>query len=153
MHIDLQLAADNADLPNESDFNHWATVALVHLGEDTAPISLCIRIVEEEESSALNNSYRNKQGPTNVLSFRADTPDFIVQQTKEKQLGDIVLCAPLVGQEAKQQRKQATAHWAHLTVHGVLHLLDHDHENPEEAEEMEGLEIAILQQLGFANPY
>jgi probable rRNA maturation factor len=153
MDLELQIAVEQAGLPLESDFTHWVTGALKHLSEDLEDIALCIRIVGEKEVSTLNKSYRDKDGPTNVLSFPANTPEFVVAETKEKPLGDIVLCAPLVGREASAQGKESAAHWAHLTVHGVLHLLKYDHEDPKEAERMEAVEIAILEQLGFANPY
>ena len=116
-------------------------------------VNLCIRIVDVEEMVELNKNYRNIDGSTNVLSFPQSLPEYLIDLTDDKPLGDIVLCAPIVEREASEQDKEVIAHWAHLTVHGVLHLLDYDHENDKEATQMEGLEIAILEQLGFANPY
>lgn len=153
MQLNFQLASQSTDLPSEADFIQWAGAALEHLQQNSESTSLCIRLVDEEEISTLNQSYRNKDGSTNVLSFPQHLPDYLVDITKEKPLGDILLCAPVIDREADQQGKKRQAHWAHLTVHGVLHLLDYDHQTPEEAEQMEGIEIAILQQLGFANPY
>ena len=154
MNLDIQIASSHHVLPKTGSFDNWASAALAHLGMDNdGTTNLCIRIVDEEEISVLNQSYRNKAGSTNVLSFPATVPEFVVLETKEKSLGDIVLCAPVLEREAKEQGKNSTAHWAHLTVHGVLHLLGYDHEKPEQADQMESLEIAILHQLGFANPY
>lgn len=155
MDLNFQLAAEQGDIPSEEDFGRWVSAALKHAEGATneEQQSLCIRVVDEEEISALNQTYRNKEGSTNVLSFPQDLPDFVAEATQEKALGDIVLCAPVVARQAQEQDKEMIAHWAHLTVHGVLHLLDYDHENQEEAEAMESIEIAILHQLGFANPY
>lgn len=154
MDLNFQLATELGEIPREEDFVLWVRAALKHLKvEEVSEHSLCIRVVDEEEISALNQTYRNKQGSTNVLSFPQDVPDFVTEATQEKALGDIVLCAPVVARQALEQNKEIIAHWAHLTVHGVLHLLDYDHENQEEADAMESIEIAILHQLGFANPY
>ena len=154
MDLNFQLATELGDIPSEEDFGHWVSTALMHIDiAATEEQSLCIRVVDEEEISALNHTYRNKEGSTNVLSFPQDIPDFVTEATQEKALGDILLCAPVVARQAQEQDKEMIAHWAHLTVHGVLHLLDYDHEKPEEAEAMESIEIAILHQLGFANPY
>jgi len=116
-------------------------------GEDDA--MLTIRLVGEEESRELNARYRGKDGATNVLSFPADLP----KEIGIALLGDIVICAPLVAQEAKVQAKPVMSHWAHLTIHGVLHLLGHDHEQKQEAELMESIEIGLLQTLDIRNPY
>lgn len=154
IELELQNASEQSNLPQEAKFNTWVTTALEHLKlASSEPVNLCIRIVDEEEIADLNKNYRNKDGSTNVLSFPLSLPEFLTELTDDKPLGDIVLCAPIVEREASEQGKDAVAHWAHLTVHGVLHLLDYDHENDKEASQMEGLEIAILEQLGFANPY
>jgi probable rRNA maturation factor len=153
MDINFQLVTASGNPPSENDFGIWVTAALNHIAEDFDSASLCIRIVDEEEITELNRNYRNKDGSTNVLSFPQQIPDYISEFTKEKSLGDILLCAPVVEREATEQKKESTAHWAHLTVHGVLHLLNYDHETSDEASHMESLEIAILHQLGFANPY
>lgn len=154
MNLDLQIEIDWPGMPGEADFNYWTKAALEHLEQSRIDTTnLCIRVVDEKEITELNQNYRHKEGSTNVLSFPAHLPDFIVLETKEKALGDIILCAPVIAQEASEQGKETIAHWAHLTVHGVLHLLDYDHESTEEADKMESIEIAILQQLGFPNPY
>lgn len=151
MDIDVQYALEGTDIdknqiPNVSDFYKWASAALSGK-QDEAHLS--IRIVDENEISQLNQTYRHKHGPTNVLSFPAD----LARDVPLPLLGDIVICAPIVISEATQQEKNCTAHWAHMTVHGTLHLMGYDHENEEEANVMENLEIEILDSLGFDNPY
>ena len=109
---------------------------------------LCLRIVDAAESRALNHRYRDRDRPTNVLSFPAQAP--VPGMTM---LGDLVLCAPVIAAEAAEQGKPARAHWAHMVVHGVVHLRGHDHENDDEAAAMEGEERRILAALGIADPY
>jgi probable rRNA maturation factor len=111
--------------------------------------SLCVRVVGNAESHRLNEGYRGKAKPTNVLSFPA-SPE---QLRYEGALGDLVICAPVVAREAREQGKPLPAHWAHMVVHGTLHLLGYDHEEPRAAGRMERLEVAILQRLGFHDPY
>lgn len=125
---------------------HWASAAL---RDESTSVELSLRIVDEQESAALNQQYRGKAGATNVLSFPFDavTPEPLPI------LGDIVICAPVVNREAIEQDKSAEAHWAHMCVHGVLHLLGYDHVGDHDAEVMEALEISILQELGFSSPY
>ena len=106
-------------------------------------------VVSETVSQTLNDQYRGKNKPTNVLSFPAEIPEFVESEL----IGDMVICAPLVQKEAEQQNKSLQDHWAHLTIHGCLHLLGFDHIEDEEAEQMEAIEIKVLQQLGIANPY
>lgn len=147
LDLDLQIALDMPGLPSEADLRRWAEAALIgadHL-KDT---ELTIRIVNEVESAALNETYRHKQGPTNVLSFPFEAPAAM----ESPLLGDIVICAPVVLREAIQQGKTPTAHWAHLVAHGVLHLLGYDHDE-EQAEAMESLEVRILEGLGYPDPY
>ncbi|WP_420428214.1 rRNA maturation RNase YbeY [Algiphilus sp.] len=110
--------------------------------------ALCLRVVDAEESRALNHQFRGRDKPTNVLSFPAASP-----LPELPQLGDIVLCAPVIQLEAEVQGKAPRAHWAHMVVHGVLHLRGYDHQNSDEAEAMEALERGILAKLGFADPY
>jgi len=145
IELQVQRATRNEDLPSDSQFERWVRAAL----GDRAEAVLTIRIVDREEGRQLNANYRGKDAATNVLSFPADLPVEIDLPL----LGDIVMCAPVVAAEAEAQGKSAAAHWAHLTVHGVLHLLGHDHQQPAEAARMESLEISLLDSLGIANPY
>lgn len=160
MNITLQKSSKSADLPSEADFSNWVNAVfpeLTLLGSaarkrksvNSSDAELCIRVVDEEESQQLNRQYRGKDAPTNVLSFPADIPEELELDI----LGDLVICAPVVEQEATEQLKPKQAHWAHLVVHGVLHLYGYDHESESEAETMENIEIAILESLGFNNPY
>ena len=146
IELDLQIATDAADLPSEAQFRHWVEKAL---DGRRAEAELTIRIVDDAESAELNETYRGKQGPTNVLSFPFEAPPGVELPL----LGDIVICAPKVAREAIEQGKPLQAHWAHLTLHGCLHLLGYDHIEPEEAEAMEALETELLAALGYANPY
>jgi probable rRNA maturation factor len=143
--VDFQPAYDGK-APAESSFQQWAEAALADVDEDC---ELSIRLVDEDESAELNSQYRGKNGPTNVLSFPFDAPVVI----NPRLLGDLVICVPVVGREAKEQSKAPEHHWAHMVVHGCLHLLGYDHIDDDEAEEMEALEIKILQSLDIANPY
>jgi len=145
VHVELQRALDAG--PAEADIQHWAEVALQHEQRDNT--ELTVRIVDEAESAALNSQYRGKDYPTNVLSFTYDIP----AEVEMNLLGDLVICAPVVQREAQEQEKAEQAHWAHMIVHGVLHLLGFDHLNDTEAQNMEQHEIAILAELGFSNPY
>jgi probable rRNA maturation factor len=145
IELDVQRATTWGPLPSDVQFRLWVSKALQGRG----PAELAIRIVDREESRRLNRQYRGQDAPTNVLSFPADPPGEIGLNL----LGDILICAPLVAGEALAQGKPAQAHWAHLTIHGVLHLLGYDHEQAAAAEVMEGLEIALLESLGIPNPY
>ena len=147
MTIDIvvQNACSFSEVPCDQKFEQWATVALQERGE----AELLIRLVEKNESRQLNARYRNRDKPTNVLSFPADLP----QEIDLPLLGDVVICASLVAQEAEQQNKSPESHWAHLTIHGTLHLLGYDHQTEEEAAEMESLETSLLQSIGFPDPY
>lgn len=147
LELDLQIALDMPGLPTEADFRHWAAAALAS-ADYPKNAELTIRVVNEAESTALNETYRHKQGPTNVLSFPFEAPP----EVETPLLGDIVICAPVVLREAVSQGKTLAAHWAHLVVHGVLHLLGYDHDEAQ-AEAMESLEIRILAGLGYPDPY
>ena len=116
------------------------------MNQDT---EIVVRIVDEQESAELNEQYRHKQGPTNILSFPVEVPEGIELNL----LGDLVICAPVVEKEALEQNKILAHHWAHIIVHGVLHLLGYDHIDDDEAEQMESKEIAILNKLNINNPY
>ncbi len=147
LELDLQIALDLPRLPAETDFRRWAEAALAG-ADHRQDAELTLRIVNEAESAALNETYRHKQGPTNVLSFPFEAPP----EVDSTLLGDIVICAPVVLREAIVQGKSPEAHWAHLVAHGVLHLLGYDHDEAQ-AEAMESLEICILAGLGFPDPY
>jgi probable rRNA maturation factor len=143
--VDLQHACDKI-VPEPAQFNLWADAVLKQVDEDC---ELSIRLVDESESAELNSTYRNKNYPTNVLSFPFESP---VPMTP-RLLGDLVICVTVVEKEAAQQQKAVEAHWAHMVIHGCLHLLGYDHIEDEDAETMEALEVSILKSLGIANPY
>ncbi|MCK9619005.1 MAG: rRNA maturation RNase YbeY [Methylobacter sp.] len=124
----------------------WVDTTLADYDQDT---EIVVRIVDEQESAELNEQYRHKSGATNILSFPVDLPEGIELDL----LGDLVICAPVVEKEALEQGKTLTHHWAHIIVHGVLHLLGYDHIEDDEAELMENKEIAILNKLLIDNPY
>lgn len=154
MDLDFQLAEDVeaeylSGIPSEADFYHWVSISLRQVLNGQSSHQLTVRIVGEDEISQLNQVYRNKQGTTNVLSFPADLP----QEINVPLLGDIVVCAAVVSKEAQVQHKPLMHHWAHMVVHGVLHLLGYDHGNDEEAELMESLETDLLSHIGIPNPY
>ena len=144
IYVELQNASTSSALPSEQQFSHWA-IAATH--RENAEI--VIRVVDEEESADLNGQFRGKSGPTNVLSFPFLAPPGIATDI----LGDILICAPVVEREASEQGKSLQAHWAHMVVHGVLHLQGYDHIDENEAVIMESEEIAILNELGFPDPY
>jgi probable rRNA maturation factor len=145
IELQVQRATDSEQLPSDAQFERWVRTALAEWGEAV----LTIRIVDREESRRLNDHYRGRDAATNVLSFPAELP----AEVDLPLLGDIVICAPVVVAEANAQNKPVAAHWAHLTIHGVLHLLGFDHQEPGEAAAMESLEISLLDSLGIANPY
>ena len=145
--VDIQ-SASAEPAPEEGDIRSWIAAALAG-GARTADSEICVRLVDRDEMSKLNRDYRAKEGPTNVLSFPSDLPT----ELELPLLGDIVICAPVVRTEAEQQHKSLRAHWAHLTVHGTLHLLGYDHIEEHQAVAMETLETHILEQLNFACPY
>lgn len=150
--IDLQLALRASGLPGVDEFTRWADAALAEAGH-AEPVEITVRLVDADESQALNRDYREKDKPTNVLSFPNELPEFLRAELDILPLGDLVICAPVVAQEAVEQGKAVRDHWAHLTVHGVLHLLGLDHVEDAAAEEMEALEVRALAALGIANPY
>ena len=144
--LDLQLASTASNLPSEAQIQLWLNAAVSPFQPEA---EVTVRIVDETESQQLNFDYREKDKPTNVLSFPFQCPPGIELPL----LGDLVICAGVVAQEAKEQNKTLDAHWAHMVVHGSLHLLGFDHINEEDATEMEAEEIQILAELGFADPY
>ncbi len=145
LDIAVQNATSFTPVPSDQQFARWASAALHQHGD----AELLIRLVDRRESRQLNTRYRHKNKATNVLSFPADLP----KEVGLALLGDIIICAPVVAEEARDQHKTAEAHWAHLTIHGILHLLGHDHQLEEEASAMESIESKILKSLGFPDPY
>ncbi len=152
LDLELQVASEASNLPEKDDVALWAHKAISsskQMMNRELPMELSVRIVDEVESRELNSRYRQIDKPTNVLSFPYESP----KEIPINLLGDLVICAPVVVREAKQQYKATQAHWAHMVIHGVLHLMGYDHEENEQALEMEALEVQILEQLGFADPY
>jgi probable rRNA maturation factor len=139
LNLAVQFASNEANMPTISQFRNW-TKAAIRVGTEVT-----IRIVDQDEGRALNNAYRGKDYATNVLTFSLTEEPHLI--------GDIVICAPVVAAEAIAQSKSLEAHYAHLTVHGILHLHGYDHKTEAQAELMEGLETAIVMKLGYANPY
>lgn len=149
MAVDIELSisegVDEATLPSEEKFHQWAQACYSGDGEVVASL----QIVGSDEMQSLNKNYRNKDKPTNVLSFPMELPDEVGINI----LGDLALCDEVIESEAKQQGKAAEAHWAHMVVHGMLHLQGYDHIEDDEAELMEAKEIEIMKKLDFENPY
>lgn len=143
--VDIQSATSDP-CPDEDDIRHWVEAALHGRGDDA---EVSVRLVDEEEMTALNSRYRDKAGSTNVLSFPADLPAGVDHPL----LGDIVICPAVVNREAAEQDKTPPQHWSHMLVHGSLHLLGYDHVEPSDARVMEALETEILQDLGHPCPY
>ena len=146
VHIDLINNSNSKQLPELSDLELWATAAV---GEQREEAEISLLIVDEAEGAELNQQWRNKNGPTNVLSFPSDLP----AELGLPLLGDLVICAPVVAKEALEQKKSLSSHWAHMVVHGTLHLLGFDHIDDDQAEEMESLETDILARIGYPDPY
>lgn len=151
MTIDVvvQKVADQAAgevFPDDAEIKRWVRRALDGKYDNA---QLTVRMVGYEESQQLNETYRHRQGSTNVLSFPFEHPEMV----EPRLLGDVVICVPLVVQEACDQGKDVMAHWAHLVVHGVLHLIGYDHNNAGEADVMEGLEKKIMMELHYPDPY
>ncbi|HEI8949900.1 TPA: rRNA maturation RNase YbeY [Morganella morganii] len=145
--LDLQIACENTDnLPSEAQFQRWIDGVLPMFQEES---EVTIRLVDEAESHELNLTYRGMDKPTNVLSFPFEVPPEIELPL----LGDLIICRQVVEREAAEQEKTKEEHWAHMVIHGCLHLLGYDHIEDDEAEEMEGLETEILKKLGYSDPY
>jgi probable rRNA maturation factor len=139
LSITIQYASNQTNLPTQNQFRKWAKAAI------RVDTEVTIRLVDEDEGRALNKTYRGKDYATNVLTFPLTEEPHLV--------GDIIICAPVVAAESLEQNKPLEAHFAHLTVHGILHLHGYDHEIEAQAELMESLETAIVSKLGYANPY
>ena len=148
--IDLALATDGDGLPTEAEFRRWVGAAI---GDRRPAAEVSIRVVSAAEMQGLNQRWRGMDRPTNVLAFPAELPDSLPEDLGPPLLGDIVLCRDRVLEEARDQGKPAVAHWAHLTIHGTLHLIGYDHGNPEDAEVMESIERETLSGLGYPDPY
>lgn len=166
--IELQIIHQQGFNPTETQFNQWIghaakTLPSLHLSapphgfdllSTKQPIELCIRLVDQAEMQQLNHDYRGQNKPTNVLAFPFDAPPLVgLWQPETQLLGDIVICSPVVAAEAVEQNKVVEHHWAHLTLHGFLHLLGYDHVDDADAEVMESLEIQLLASLNIPNPY
>ena len=145
IQLDL-INEDNLPVPDADQFQNWLNQIAKKLNISG---EVCIKIVDKTESRDLNSTYRQKDKPTNVLSFPSEIPDFV----DSNHLGDLAICAPVVEEEALEQNKSINNHWAHLTIHGCLHLLGYDHIEDTEAEVMEALEIELLAELDIGNPY
>jgi len=149
-HIIVQCTVPKNCMPLPAHLKKWAKAVLT---SQTEPMDVILRIVDSEEMTALNSRYRHKEGPTNVLSFPYDEDDYNSDKPSRRYLGDIVICAEIVNQQALDQHKPSEVHWAHMVIHGVLHLLGYDHIQESDAFLMEETEIGILKHLGFPNPY
>ena len=149
--VDLQQVSSHGGQPGQVQFEHWVSATVAAAAHDS-DCEVTIRIVDDEESRSLNHQYRGKDRATNVLSFPWEAPAGLPRSSRDV-LGDLVICAPVVAQEAQEQNKQAAAHWAHMVVHGTLHLLGYDHVEETEATRMEALETQILQGFDIADPY
>ncbi len=145
--IDVEVNSSSTKIPSVENIELWISAALQSDELNQAEVS--VYIVDEAESQELNAQYRSKDKPTNVLSFPADIPD----EVGVPLLGDLVICAPVVEREAQEQGKTLEAHWAHMLVHGTLHLLGYDHVDDDEADVMEALETRLITQLNFPAPY
>ncbi len=152
LELSLGYALPRTGLPTRPQFRQWVLAALNGAGR-RFDSEVAIQLVDTAEGQAMNRQYRGKDYATNVLSFPADLPEGLPEDFDFPQLGDLVICAPVVAREAAEQGKALGDHYAHLTVHGVLHLLGFDHVEEAEAEEMEALERQILASLGIADPY
>jgi len=147
LRMDVQVAGKARDIPHRTTFSRWAREAL--RGVRRKRIGVGIRVVSEAESAALNTRYRGRRRATNVLSFNFEPPKGV----KSDFIGDLVICAPVVRREARAQRIPIEAHWAHMVVHGIMHLRGYDHQRIDEATVMERKEARVLKRLGFDDPY
>ncbi len=144
----LENNSGQTGIPSEIEFTHWVSTALHCTQNERRELS--IQLVDSQTMQSINKQFRATDKPTNVLSFPFDA---VVPEQSTLSWGDIVICVPLVEQEATEQGKLAKSHWAHLTVHGILHLIGYDHSEQADAAIMEPLEVSILSKLGVANPY
>ncbi len=156
--VELQNPYGFDTIPDKSDLQAWSNAALQKTDAKNS-VALVVRVVNEEEGLELNQTYRDKSSATNVLSFPYEVPEYaadnpeLQDEYSQQYLGDLVLCEKVVISEAKAQNKTLEQHWAHLIIHGVLHLQGYDHIDDDDATIMESLEIEIMERLGFENPY
>ena len=148
--VEIQRATNAAGTPGDEAFHDWVRAVPAAPGPG---YTLGIRVVDEEEAQFFNREYRGRDYPTNVLSFPAELPEGLPDDVRRGMLGDLLICAPVVVREAREQNRPVADHWAHLTIHGLLHLLGFDHERSEDAVVMEALETEILAGLGIPDPY
>lgn len=146
--ITFQNESNLQNVPDRFTLQRWVNLTLENEIEHA---EVCIRIVDEQESQTLNRRYREKDKPTNVLSFPSELPEEVTLDTPY--LGDLVICAPVVIREAQEQSKSLESHWAHMVIHGLLHLLGYDHIKDDEATMMEAIEVELMAECGYANPY
>lgn len=161
-HVDIQCFYADVTVPSDQQFQQWASTVIEFLHEGNCldknktaqqQFEVSILVVDKTEIQLLNNQYRDKNSPTNVLSFPFDVPEIFHDQQISNILGDVIICAPIIQSESKMQNKSCEEHWAHMTVHGILHLLGYDHLNDEDATIMESLEVKILEKLNYKDPY
>jgi probable rRNA maturation factor len=155
VQVDVQVASGVANVPEVSDIRKWLAKTISHVRTDAArDIEISVRIVDEDEGSSLNRQYRGKDAATNVLSFPLmDAASDGMPAGLPLALGDIVICGPVVAREASEQGRDSSDHWAHMLVHGALHLFGYEHETDAQAAEMESLEVRILVDGGVQDPY
>ncbi len=144
--VEIQLASKSKFIPDQQQFQNWVDAVLT---DESQHSEIVIRVIDEDEMIEYNEQYRHKSGATNILSFPFEAPDSVESDL----LGDLLVCAPVIETESKQQKKTLENHWAHIIVHGVLHLIGYDHINDMDAEEMEALEVMILKTITINNPY
>lgn len=150
MTVEVQIATECSELPDTQTVTKWVELAT----DQHKNAEVVVRLVDEEESAALNQAYRQKNGPTNVLSFPFEQPEGLpADALSNLTLGDLVICVPVVLSEAAEQGKAVLAHWAHMVIHGCLHLQGYDHIDSNDAQQMEALEIKLLDGIGIRNPY
>jgi probable rRNA maturation factor len=150
VELEVQRATNSVTTPDDKQFRLWVEHAVAQTEHGQ---TLTIRIVDEEEGRRFNREYRSKDYATNVLSFPIELPEGLPAEIEQSQMGDLLICAPLVEREAIDQGKPEINHWAHLTIHGVLHLLGYDHEQPDDEQVMETMETEILAKLEIPDPY
>ncbi|MDQ7051248.1 MAG: rRNA maturation RNase YbeY [Enterobacterales bacterium] len=153
IHLDIQNSIDADDIPTQTQIGEWIKTTLNQINYEANTACLTLRIVSSDEIQQLNSDFRGKESPTNVLSFPFEIPEMIPASEFEGVLGDLAICRDLVISEAQQQDKLIEHHWAHLIVHGVLHLLGYDHIEDHDAEAMESLEVVILAKHQIKDPY